>query len=199
MIAGDGQEVREAKIYEKAFTVRLLLARFPRFSFGSGTATSCYHELQHERDAKGDQMDAVSRSKKLSNFKQHQHWSRFYDKFGGSRYRVYLDINQRSAANFFKLEVTTLTSNELLTANLLNRLAYGPTPDDLDRILNPTNGMAADAYIAEQLAPETIAETVSNSHTNIDIIGARFAGTTDVIQGNTNYAQIDDFRAWHIL
>ncbi|HTG44537.1 MAG TPA: DUF1800 family protein, partial [Verrucomicrobiae bacterium] len=39
----------------------------------------------------------------------------------------------------------------------------------------------------------------SNSHTNIDFLGAKFAAATDIIPGNTNYAQIDDFRAWHIL
>jgi uncharacterized protein (DUF1800 family) len=103
-------------------------------------------------------------------------------------------------ANFFKLAVTPLSSNELLTANILNRIAYGPTPDDLDRILNPTNGIGPDAYIAEQLAPETITETVNNSHTNIGFIEAKFADATDIIPANPNsFATIDDFRAWHVL
>ncbi|MEO6183619.1 MAG: hypothetical protein ABIP71_11080, partial [Verrucomicrobiota bacterium] len=31
--------------------------------------------------------------------------------------------------NFYQLKVTPLTSNELLSANVLNRLAYGPSPD----------------------------------------------------------------------
>jgi uncharacterized protein (DUF1800 family) len=102
-----------------------------------------------------------------------------------------------SPVNFFKLGVTPLTSNELLTANMLNRMSYGPTPDDLDRIL--TNGITPDGYIAEQLAPETISETVSNSHTNINIIEAKFPVATDIIPRNTAFATIDDLRAWHIL
>ena len=102
-------------------------------------------------------------------------------------------------ANFYTLQVTPLGSNELLTANVLNRLAYGPTPDDLERILTGPNAIGPDAYIAEQLAPETIAETVNNSHTNINLIQAKFASPTNVMPGNTTYATIDDFRAWHVL
>ena len=102
-------------------------------------------------------------------------------------------------ANFFQLKVTPLTSDELLTANILNRLAYGPSPDDLDRILTGNTPIGPAAYIAEQLAPELITETVTNSHVNINIIQAKFAGPTAVIPESTNYASIDDFRAWHIL
>src|SRR4026209_1533990 len=32
---------------------------------------------------------------------------------------------------FYAVEATHLSSNALLSANILNRLAYGPTPDDL--------------------------------------------------------------------
>ncbi|MEO6036194.1 MAG: hypothetical protein ABIQ35_13140, partial [Verrucomicrobiota bacterium] len=54
--------------------------------------------------------------------------------------------------NFYTLQVTPMTSNELLTASVLNRLAYGPTPDDLERILTGPSAIGPDAYIAEQLA-----------------------------------------------
>ena len=101
--------------------------------------------------------------------------------------------------NFFQLKVTPLTSDELLTANILNRLAYGPSPDDLERILTGNTPIGPAAYIAEQLAPELITETVTNSHANINIIQAKFAAPTAVIPESTNYASIDDFRAWHIL
>ena len=40
----------------------------------------------------------------------------------------------RLPAQFFRLGVTPISSNALLNANLLNRLAYGPTPDDLARL-----------------------------------------------------------------
>lgn len=48
---------------------------------------------------------------------------------------------------FYRLQVTPLNSNALLTANLLNRLAYGPTPDELERVTQ----MGPQAYIDEQL------------------------------------------------
>ncbi|MDX1951315.1 MAG: DUF1800 family protein [Verrucomicrobiota bacterium] len=57
---------------------------------------------------------------------------------------------------FFKVEINTLSSNDLLSATVLNRLAYGPTPDELERV----RAMGAEAYIAEQLAPENIQETL---------------------------------------
>src|SRR5437867_7106356 len=34
---------------------------------------------------------------------------------------------------FFNLQLLQMSSNTLLTANALNRLAYGPTPDELER------------------------------------------------------------------
>src|SRR5439155_1885227 len=52
-------------------------------------------------------------------------------------------------ACFHRLQVTPMSSNAVLTAIVLNRLAYGPTPDELTRITS--NG--AQSYIDEQLAP----------------------------------------------
>lgn len=102
--------------------------------------------------------------------------------------------------NFFMLQVTPMSSNEVLGATVLNRLAYGPTPDELKRILTGPLAIGPDAYIAEQLAPELITETVENSHTNFSIIAPKFASATDVIPaGPANYATIADFRAWHVL
>jgi uncharacterized protein (DUF1800 family) len=63
-----------------------------------------------------------------------------------------------SAAQFYTLGVSPLSSNALLTAQVLNRLAYGPTPDELERVL----AMGPDAYIAEQLAPENLPEPTAN-------------------------------------
>src|SRR5437016_2076568 len=56
---------------------------------------------------------------------------------------------------FYKLAVTPLSSNALLTASVLNRLAYGPTPDELERV----TAIGPQAYIDEQLAPDGIANT----------------------------------------
>src|SRR5688500_2985460 len=35
---------------------------------------------------------------------------------------------------FYTLDVIQMSSNDLLRANVLNRLAYGPTPDELERV-----------------------------------------------------------------
>jgi uncharacterized protein (DUF1800 family) len=94
---------------------------------------------------------------------------------------------------YVRLQVTPISTNALVAATALNRLAYGPTPDELPRVL----AMGADAYIAEQLAPWNLTEDVSGTHTNIPIIEAKFCAATNFVT-NTN-ALISDLRAWHIL
>jgi uncharacterized protein (DUF1800 family) len=59
-----------------------------------------------------------------------------------------------AGAAFYRLEAVTLDSNALLTATVLNRLAYGQTPDELERVRT----IGPQAYIDEQLAPELIPE-----------------------------------------
>jgi uncharacterized protein (DUF1800 family) len=61
-----------------------------------------------------------------------------------------------SPQEFYSVEATPMSQNATLSALVLNRLAYGPTPDDLERLR--TNGAAA--YITEQLAPENIVESL---------------------------------------
>ena len=55
---------------------------------------------------------------------------------------------------FYGLELIQMSSNKLLTANVLNRLAYGPTPDDLEFI--STNTAGPQGYIDQQLQPQNI-------------------------------------------
>lgn len=55
-------------------------------------------------------------------------------------------------AQFLRLAVEPMSSNALLTAQVLNRLAYGPTPDELERVA----AIGPDAYIEEQLASENL-------------------------------------------
>lgn len=57
---------------------------------------------------------------------------------------------------FYRVEVTPLSDSAVLTATVLNRLAYGPTPDEIERI----QSIGAPAYIDEQLAPEKIEENL---------------------------------------
>jgi uncharacterized protein (DUF1800 family) len=78
---------------------------------------------------------------------------------------------------FYRLEAVPLSSNALLTATLLNRLAYGPTPDELERILTGPDAIGAEAYIEEQLAPELITETLDVEETAPDWIYVTATGT----------------------
>jgi uncharacterized protein (DUF1800 family) len=55
---------------------------------------------------------------------------------------------------FFRVAARTLSADQIAVANLLERVTYGPTPDELDRVRQ----LGADAYLAEQVAAETIAE-----------------------------------------
>lgn len=53
---------------------------------------------------------------------------------------------------FYRVGAKLLPPDKITTFNLLNRIAYGPTPDDLERVLR----IGPDAYLAEQLAAESI-------------------------------------------
>lgn len=103
------------------------------------------------------------------------------------------------SARFFRLDTTPLDTNAFVTATVLNRLAYGPTPALLDRF--KTNSI--DLYIAEQLAPEAVTETVQNQHTNIAYFESRFAPPTTPVSltsGTTpGTATIDILRSWFTL
>lgn len=57
-------------------------------------------------------------------------------------------------SGYFQVLARSIPTNDLAVVNLLNRLAYGPTPDELER----ARQMGPDAWIQEQLAPEAIAE-----------------------------------------
>ncbi len=98
-----------------------------------------------------------------------------------------------ASPSFYQVQSSPLSSNALLAATVLNRLTYGPTPDEITTITN----IGPDAYIANQLAPWNLAEDVSGTHANIPAIEAKFRAADQVVY-STN-ANISDFRAWHVL
>jgi uncharacterized protein (DUF1800 family) len=85
-----------------------------------------------------------------------------------------------AARSFHELEVTPLSSNALLTSIVLNRLAYGPTPDEIERVLTGTNAIGPQAYIEEQLASESLNETIDFDapDTNIAWVYVTASGST---------------------
>ena len=106
-----------------------------------------------------------------------------------------------SGNSFHQLEVTPLSSNALLAATVLNRLAYGPTPELLDRIAIT----GPQAYIDEQLAPESLTEHAAQAHTNILNIESRFGTPTNYIVSSAQVisgpgtASLPDLQAWLVL
>lgn len=68
-------------------------------------------------------------------------------------------IGSSPASQFFSLTQGQMTSNALLTASALNRLTYGPTPDELERI----TAIGPQAFIDEQLNMEALAEPMDET------------------------------------
>jgi uncharacterized protein (DUF1800 family) len=93
-------------------------------------------------------------------------------------------------AEFFKVGATPMSSNDLLSVNLLNRIAYGQTPDELTRVRT----IGPQAYIAEQLAPEALVNTfdsyvvqVTNSVSSPPQPGWRFMTYTGFFSSSNLY------------
>jgi hypothetical protein len=53
------------------------------------------------------------------------------------------------SSGFYRLQVVPMSANDLLLSTVLNRLAYGPTPDEIERV----KAMGPQTYIEEQLTP----------------------------------------------
>src|SRR5258706_195747 len=94
-------------------------------------------------------------------------------------------------ASFHRLQVTPLSSNALLSATVLHRLTYGPTPEKMERIA----AMGPQAYIDEHLLPEGLNETIDTDPpiTNappppppIQWLRATVTGTVPTAAVNTN-------------
>ena len=98
---------------------------------------------------------------------------------------------------FYRIEVTPLSDAALLTANLLNRIAYGPTPDELDRILTGPNPIGPDAYIAEQLNPQFLPDSLdsgspSSAWTYVTATGTATAGRLYLYLSAAGSVYLDD-------
>jgi uncharacterized protein (DUF1800 family) len=101
---------------------------------------------------------------------------------------------------FYELRVTPMSSNALLATIALNRLAYGQTPDELERVLTGPSPIGAQGFINEQLAPWNITETV-DSYPPVTAIAPKFVEAATPIYTNTSptNASINDLRAWHVM
>src|SRR5688572_245610 len=102
---------------------------------------------------------------------------------------------------FHRLEVTPLASNQLLAATVLSKLTYGPTPELLDRLAL----IGPQAYIDEQLTPESLTERATLANTNIARIESRFGTPTNYIvsanqvNSGPGTATLQDLQGWLVL
>jgi len=87
----------------------------------------------------------------------------FTDDFGGILAGYTWTNTGADSRHFFRLAVDPLSPERLLTSIVLNRLANGPTPDDLERVLTGPGAIGPESYIEEQLAPEKITESIDIS------------------------------------
>ncbi|HYE32234.1 MAG TPA: DUF1800 family protein [Methylomirabilota bacterium] len=90
-------------------------------------------------------------------------------------------------SEFYNIQLTPLSSNAVLTATVLNRLAYGPTPDELARVLQ----MGPQAFIDEQMAPELIHEWLPVDEVKEISEGWTFVSVSGPASSSRVYISID--------
>ncbi len=86
---------------------------------------------------------------------------------------------------YYRVQAQTLSAEEIAAANLLSRIAYGPTPDELEEVRR----IGADAYIEQQLAAEQIAEDLDTPTPFVE--GWRRATVTGTATSSTLYIYLD--------
>ena len=97
---------------------------------------------------------------------------------------------------FYRLEALILSNETVRASTLLNRIAYGPTPDELDRLA----AIGTDAYIEEQLAPEKITENLDESAEpgpvwrKVTVTGTGSSSKLYVYLSGAGDAYLDEFR-----
>ena len=66
-------------------------------------------------------------------------------------------VTNSGPMRFYKVSATPMSSNDLFAATVLNRLTYGPTPDDIDHI----RAVGPQQFINEQMAADLIPDTLN--------------------------------------
>ena len=110
----------------------------------------------------------------------------------GSDY-LFRQTNGTGMRGFYLLGVTPMAGDAVFAVNVLNRLTYGPTPDELERMAS----IGPEAYAAEQLAPWSLADNPELADAGIGTIQALLPEADTIV--TTNHAQLRDLRAWHVL
>ncbi len=117
----------------------------------------------------------------------------------GTRSGFQLITPGTNSSGFYRVEVQPLGSNALLSASILNRLAYGPTPDELERVAS----IGPQAFINEQLVPEAIPETFDTGLISTNggavwlygsAVGTYSGNSLNIYLSGSGVAYLDDIR-----
>ena len=104
-------------------------------------------------------------------------------------YQLLIDPGPSGGQQIYSIDAVPVSQERERCGLVLNRLAYGPTPDLLERMMAGPNPLGADGYINEQLAPELIVERA-------DAVAAIRALELKLRAQN---AEMEDLQAWHAL
>lgn len=99
---------------------------------------------------------------------------------------------------FFSLRITPVDTNKLVASTLLNRIGYGQSPEDLERLAQ----IGPQAYIDEQLSPATIQENIpidefrppSPDWQQVVLTGTASSSTLYIYLETPGDAYLDDIR-----
>jgi uncharacterized protein (DUF1800 family) len=100
------------------------------------------------------------------------------------------------STGWYRVEASQLPPDVLSIGTLLGRIAYGATPDELDRVRR----IGAQAYIDEQLAPENIAEDLDEPPATgpvwrkVTMTGTGSASRLYIYLNGAGDAYLDDIR-----
>ena len=96
-------------------------------------------------------------------------------------------VTNSQPMRFYSLGATPMTSNDLLSVNLLNRIAYGPTPDELVRVRTEAARVRTEAARTLALNSELQRKLLDQSSQMKDLAVQRVAEVT----GGDGFAYLD--------
>ena len=96
---------------------------------------------------------------------------------------------------FFRVQAVEIPAEDRVATTLLQRIAYGPSPDDLERV----RALGPDRYAAEQLAAESIPDTLDTSAPGpvwrkVTVSGPGSAPKLYIYLDGAGETIVDDFR-----
>ena len=102
---------------------------------------------------------------------------------------TFSDGTPAGATSFYRIQSNPLPADTQLGGHVLNRLAYGPTPGELKRVVTGPAAIGPAAFINEQVVPENMTDT-SAADSEIQNLAFRL---------DRQHGSLEDLRAWYAL